>query len=329
MMRSTWPLSFMKRRSAGNSSTSTLTIASGKVSADVSNYPVHVRMSDLGSSFWSAVASDGSNIRVRQGGADLPFDLAYFNYAGQSGSLFFKANLLAASNNVFTIEVVAGATAPAVTDPIGRNAVWSAFHRVVHGGGLVDRTGSGITITQVGTVTVSGGKFTFATNSALYMSTSQQTGNYSMFFYGFANGFSIKNYAFLSFSDSWSASPNRQTMAFRSNTENLAVWNNTDSWSSEYNTEDPITFTAGISIITGSQRRLHAQGLTPLNSASSANIPSGANPVWIIGAEDSSLSEEYENDMYLALLALSTLPDVFFTAMDANLRTPTSFYSIT
>lgn len=312
---------------SGASTVATLTIASGKVSADLTDYPVYVDMSNLPLGFWSTVAADGSNMRIRQAGVDLPFDLVFFDYAGHAGQLFFKASLLAASNNVFTVVVVPGATAPAVGDPLGRNAVWSAFHRVVHGRALVDRTGSGAAITQVGAVTVSGGKYSFAANAAIYMPTSPQPGSYSMLFFGFATGFSVKNYGFLSFSDSWSATPNRQTMAFRSSSEQLSLWNNTDSWLDGAVTNDPVTFTAGMSKTSGS-RKLYVQAAAAVSSGASANIPAGATPVWIVGAEDSSLTEEYENDAYFAALAFSVLPAAWFSAFNTNMKTPTSFYGV-
>lgn len=308
----------------------TLTVASGTVSANINNYPVYVNMANLTSGFWANIASDGSNLRIRQGGSDIPFDLVNFNYAGSSGTLFFKANLLTASNNVFTVEIVAGATAPAVGDPLGRNAVWSAFQRVVHGWEQADRTGSGAAFTMGGTAAFSGGVLSTPNNSYAYLPAGSPQTSYSMFFYGFVGGLNITNSSFMSFSDTWSASPNRQTLTFRSTVETIAVWNNTNGFlENPAASHDPITFTAGMSTQSGVARTLFVDGSQVATSGSAANIPSGANPVLILGMEDSDLTEDFRGDVYLACLAPSVLPPAWFAAMNTNLRTPTSFYTVT
>jgi hypothetical protein len=130
------------------SSTATLTIASGKTASNLTDYPVYVRLADMPSGFWTAVASDGGNIRVKQSGSDIPFDVVKIDTSGHTGTLFFKAaSLLAASSNVYTIEATSGLTMPAVGGSNGRNAVWSAFDFVcmmetATTASLVERTGN-------------------------------------------------------------------------------------------------------------------------------------------------------------------------------------------
>lgn len=146
---------------AGSSSfTATITIAAGKTASNLTDYPVYVNLADMPAGFWSGVASDGSNILVKQSGSDIPFDVVKIDTGGQTGSLFFKASsLLTASANVFTLDLT-GLSMPAVGAANGRNAVWSAFDWVwlaasVSAGApeAVDRTGGAAATTNNGTFT--------------------------------------------------------------------------------------------------------------------------------------------------------------------------------
>ncbi|WP_119305049.1 LamG-like jellyroll fold domain-containing protein [Dongia deserti] len=123
----------------------TITIASGEVAADLTDFPVMVRLSDMASIFWSRVKEDGGDIRVKTtGGALVPIDLARFDYHDHDGVLFFKAaSVLAASDNEWEIHYGNHALnlLPA-TDTNGRNAVWSDYESVfLFGETSDDRTG--------------------------------------------------------------------------------------------------------------------------------------------------------------------------------------------
>lgn len=126
-------------------SVATFTIASGTVSSDLSDFPVKVNLADMPSGFWSAVKSDGGDIRVyaADGTTQLPFDLTLFFKAGKVGELFAKMDVAAASDTVF--KIVWGDSSlnllPA-TDTYGRNAVWSDYDAVIING-LTNRNGNG------------------------------------------------------------------------------------------------------------------------------------------------------------------------------------------
>lgn len=120
-------------RFALNELSYTVRVASGKVSSDLTGFPLMIRLQDLPSSFWSLVRADGGNIRAyaSDGVTQLPIDVTYVNPVRQLGRLFTKTNLLSASNNDIVIKVLApSVTALAVTDTYGRNAVWSDFEVV-------------------------------------------------------------------------------------------------------------------------------------------------------------------------------------------------------
>lgn len=115
-----WPPSL-----GGTSKTLTISGRSGTRT----NFVTRVDLSNMDSGWWSNVSSDGGNIRVKSAGTVVPTDLVWINTASQTGELFFKSTL-GTSSNVFTVEVVSGASALAVTDTYGRNAVWSDYDAV-------------------------------------------------------------------------------------------------------------------------------------------------------------------------------------------------------
>lgn len=138
------------------SPTATLTIASGTVASNLSAFPVYVDLSDMPSGFWSEAEADGGNIRVYQsdGVTQIPFDLVHIDTVNSVGKLFFKADLLAASNNVF--KITCGVTSLNLlppTDTYGRNNVWSDYHRVYVFPSGDDRTGSGESAKVAGATT--------------------------------------------------------------------------------------------------------------------------------------------------------------------------------
>lgn len=125
----------------------TITIVAGKVSSNLTGVPVRVLLADMPSGFWSAVASDGGDIRVKQGGTDLPVDIVYIDTGTEIGEIFFLADLLTGSDNVFILYAGSGAAEPAASDPTGRYAVWAGYERILRlsgpdtlGGGVADVT---------------------------------------------------------------------------------------------------------------------------------------------------------------------------------------------
>lgn len=118
-----------------------LTVPAGTVASDLSGFPVRVDLADMPAGWWSDVVTHGSGaIRVKQGATTLPRDLVRIDTGTATGELFFRADLLAASDNDFSVEVEPGGAAPAATDPTGRNAVWADFD-AVYVGGYTNRQG--------------------------------------------------------------------------------------------------------------------------------------------------------------------------------------------
>jgi len=123
-----------------------ITIPSGTVNANLTDFPVMLRLSDLPASFWDNVRSDGGDIRVKTtGDVQIPQDLARFDFTDKDGVLFFKDDLATGSDNEWYfysgdpfLEKLADDNAN------GRNAVWADYDAVMLlGETRLDRTGKG------------------------------------------------------------------------------------------------------------------------------------------------------------------------------------------
>lgn len=157
-----------------------LQIPAGTVASDLTDFVILVRLKDMSATFWGDCKSDGGDIRVKDNSGNLiPHDLARFDYAGKSGTLFFKSSLLTGSDNNFyigcgdhTLSVLP------VGHTYGRNAVWSDYHRVYDFADNVDRTGAGGTMTLNNT-----GGFT-AVSTSVEVSSNQGIAYDGTYYYG-------------------------------------------------------------------------------------------------------------------------------------------------
>jgi hypothetical protein len=111
-----------------------VTVASGAVASDLTGFPLMVDLSDMPPGFWSDVRTDGGNIRAYadDGTTLLPHDVTYISADEKQGRMFIRADLLAASDNLFVIKILSsGTTGLAPGDSAGQYAVWSDFEVVV------------------------------------------------------------------------------------------------------------------------------------------------------------------------------------------------------
>lgn len=113
-----------------------LTIAGTTLFGDVTNFPVYLDLSDLPSSFFNDVQSDGDDIRITtdDGQTEVPYELVSINTGGQTGELHFKApSLLTSTTSLFYV-YYGSSTAPgyAVGDTYGRNNVWTNNYLAVY-----------------------------------------------------------------------------------------------------------------------------------------------------------------------------------------------------
>lgn len=146
-------------------------IPAENVSESLSNFPVRVELRDLPSTVWDDILTNGvGSIRVSQGGSDVPLDVVWVNTTSRTGEVYALLSISSATDTSFKVYTEPGLTARALTDPLGRNAVWAEYDFFLHGlDSSSDRAGK-VTVTPTGAVvseTLSGGleptlKFTSA-----------------------------------------------------------------------------------------------------------------------------------------------------------------------
>ena len=129
----------------------TLTIASGKVSSDLTDFPLYVDLSDMPAGFWAAVDDGGGNIRAyaSDGTTELALDVVFCAKTAETGAAFVRVpTIAAASTTTVIIKTLTEGTAKAAPgSAYGRNAVWADYEAVyTFGDSNEDRTGNTVSI---------------------------------------------------------------------------------------------------------------------------------------------------------------------------------------
>ena len=132
-----------------------ITVDHTKVLGAVSDFPVFVDLSTLGSDFFQNVKTDGGDIRITtaDGKTELSREIVFVDSVAETGELHFKApNLSPTVDTDFYIYYGNSAANDYLpTDPFGRNAVWSnGFEMVSHLNNTTDATGKGNDLTANG-----------------------------------------------------------------------------------------------------------------------------------------------------------------------------------
>lgn len=126
----------------------------------VTSFPVYLNLANMPASFFTNASSTGADIRVTESDeiTETPFELVTFATTTQTGELHFLADSLSTTSSS-TFYVYYGnptASAYAVTDTYGRNAVWTGYRAVYHLESLtLDSTGNGYTLTNNNSVAAS------------------------------------------------------------------------------------------------------------------------------------------------------------------------------
>lgn len=121
-----------------------VTVPAGKVSEDLSGFPLMVDLRYMPASFWTRVNGDGSNIRVytEDGSAQLPHDITSVNKHRKDGRVYVKTDVATATDTTVRIEVGEETSKLPVGDTYGRNAVWADYEVVWVFPELDNRTGN-------------------------------------------------------------------------------------------------------------------------------------------------------------------------------------------
>lgn len=318
--------------------TSTITIASGKVSSNLTDFPLYVDLSDMPSGFWDNVANDGSDIEVTDsGGTPIAFDLVYFDHSGQAGDLYFKApSVLSGSSNTFDINVGDGATAPGTGDPLGRDATWALFTpngRVYHGRENVDRTGTGGAATLNGNASFTDGFMTFdGAGDYISSALSAEPTILSMVALQVTmDALGVGHRGCMTVGQGTSDT-NRISMYRRgsgSPAGRMAIWNTTNGFGQ--GTAPVIVagtpFSSSCDHSNGVVRNLYIDGASVFTAAAAADVLTAA-PTLYIGVEDASASEPMQGTIRFCALKTGTiLSAAEHKALHDNVVAPSSFYT--
>lgn len=113
-----------------------ITISASKVASTTTGFPVYVKLSDLSSSFFTNVKSNGGDIRITKsdGVTEVPFELVSINTGASTGELYFKGDISSSTNTTFYVYYKnASASGYASTSTYGRNNVWTnGYDAVLH-----------------------------------------------------------------------------------------------------------------------------------------------------------------------------------------------------
>ncbi len=113
-----------------------VTIDSGLVTGDQTNFPVYLNLDDFPDAFFSNVQVDGDDIRITEsdGETELPYELVAIDTSAKTGELHFKANVSSTTDSEFFVYYGnSGASGYSVSATYGRNNVWTnGFLAVFH-----------------------------------------------------------------------------------------------------------------------------------------------------------------------------------------------------
>lgn len=316
----------------GETFTATVTIASGKVASDLTNFVVLINLHDMPAGFWSAVKSDGGDIRAYDN-TDTLIPHVVYNFATgtTSGILMVKRSVATASSTVIKVRCGnASLSALAVGNANGRNAVWSDYDIVVGFDGTnTDQTGTTRTVTGTSTTaTVNTGFLKFAdtdsgkkwvtladrtvyTFGASYYLTSAISHNNGLVEYSNGNG-------------------DRQNLAARNVGPPAAIglWNNDDLWlqpTSTGATASTLYRATGV-LNNTTNRKLYLNGaLLGTDTGATAHPINGPN--FILGASTGA-GEAANAEIGYAYLRNGNLTADWLAGEYANWHSPSTFYSV-
>lgn len=316
-----------------------LTIGSGEVASDLTNFPVFVNLADLPANFWSSVKADGGDIRVlNSSGTVIPTDLVTFDKNANTGTLFFKASsVLSASSNTFY--VACGRpdfSLLASGDSNGRNAVWVDYEVVyLLTGDLVDRTGNHNLTTDVGTPQYeaismgAGGGMNITNNYRASVQNALATGTtFTMAATGsFAVLSGTSNYSLTHYAAAL-GSGTRCSLGHRNTTgDPITSWDNTNSWndSPTSTVQDQVYRVHGV-WNGATNKQLFVDGALKTTD-STVSAVSNTMDTFCIG-DNANNGTYHRGKVGYVYLRHQVLSADWIAAEYSNINNPTGFYSV-
>lgn len=302
-----------------------LTIASGKVASDQSAFIFRVDLASMDAAWWAATSSDLGNVRVKRAGVTIPFDIIPgFDRVARTGWMYVRADLAAATSNVFSLDVIDTYTALAPTDPNGRNAVWAGLDVAIDFHELINRVdGSAVTLT--GSASVSGGLLncTSTANCGAYTAAPSRT-----VWFNSATADRVDNNQrnVLDFSDVAGTTGTRAILAYWGSVS-YSLWNSTDDWmNSAETTFAPVRLVGTHNGTTN--RKIYSAGVLRNTDTTVAARGGSSNRLWI-GRSGAGTAGTCWNGTIARVTHGPTIPsDNRIAATNASWESPTTFYSV-
>lgn len=301
-----------------------LRVAAGKVASDVTDFVTRVDLADLNVSWWTDTTLDLGNVRVKQAGTVIPFDIVVFDRTARTGVMYFSDNLATASDNLFTVETVDGATAIPVGDPNGRNDCWSDYEVVHDFWSLANRTGKTVDAVLEGTASIGSGVLNCGTAAGNAKTTGVAL--FTTWTMGaWANLTDVTaNQGVLSYTQDITANTSRASLLWRGSTS-WQIWNSTDVFLSSGQTTDPVRMHH--TQTTTTNRKVWTAGILRGTDTTVVQRPAGAGQCLFTGAEDASYAERFKGTIARAYLRDGELSADWLAAENASWEN-TGFYTI-
>jgi hypothetical protein len=288
--------------------------------------------------FWSAVKSDGGDIRAYDASNTMiPHDLCTFATGSTSGILMVKKSLLTASSNV--IKVMCGNAALsqlAVGNANGRNAVWSNFDWVAgFDGTTTDRTGASRTV--AGNTPVYGSVrpafFKFAQDQKITWETLTHRSAYTWGCSYYDTVTLADHECQMNYCDKTNVGGDRQSMAIKYPQVTIAMWNNSDSWvagggpgpgntlNTLYRAEGTCNGTSG--------RVIYLDGSAVANSGGTSTVRPISGTQMGVGGGSGVATEGFNGEIGYCFLANGIHTAAHIAGRASNWHNPSAFYAIT
>lgn len=321
-------------------SSATVTVPAGTVASNLTAFPLMIDLADMPSAFWAGVQADGGNVRVYQsdGVTLIPHDLTFINKTGQTGRIFAKTGLLAASDSTVVVKTLSTLSSKlAVTDANGRNAVWSDYEVVWIFPDKSNRTGKsysqvfGAAITSPETpgpredwaqaayafayATVTAIPTMWTAGASIYLSH-PNTSDYRQGYISIANG---------------ADHGNRESLTYDWTPNGLLTWNSTDlrmNWPN--NPALGSTFRAAMTHDNTVSRKGYFNGALSVTDLGCAVRPvTSTNYEFIMNA--TMIDSNYVGHAWYQHVWIrhEVLSDAWLAADAANMNNPGSFYTVT
>ena len=112
-----------------------ITIDNTKVSADLTDYPVYLDLSELGTDFFDNVKSGGGDIRITTSDeeTEVPREIVSCDTTAETGEVHFKGDLSGSTDTDFYVYYGnSGASDYAITATYGAENVWGSNYKGVY-----------------------------------------------------------------------------------------------------------------------------------------------------------------------------------------------------